>query len=71
MTILITIIFGILRFILPVSGEINKKDIFKDMAHIWVGILFGLAYGGQTSWWVPIGLTALEVVAFIVRKKKK
>lgn len=38
-----TIAFGIARFIVPVTGAINKADIFKDMAHIFVGGLFGAA----------------------------
>lgn len=103
--IAVTIVFGILRFVVPVTGAINNADVFKDLAHIWVGILIGIAavVGGlrgtvrqserdfpsgsvaQTrsvasqvseianSTWLffalPILLTFLEVVAFIVRHK--
>lgn len=35
--------FGIARFIVPVEGKISHEDIFKDLAHIFVGILFGVA----------------------------
>jgi len=38
-----TISFVILRFIVPISGVINKADIFKDVAHCFVGGLFGAA----------------------------
>lgn len=81
----ITAVFGILRFTLPVEGRINKKDIYKDLAHIWIGLLFGMAlattdvvqyvdgsWGLDSNWWIwamAIGITVLEVVAFVVRKK--
>ncbi len=66
------LVIGFLRFTLPVEGKVNKKDIFKDLAHIWVGFLIGMGVGTQS--WCPYGcmaatITALEVVAFIVRKK--
>ena len=67
----ITIVFGVLRFTLPVTGEINKKDIFKDLAHVFVGTIIGLAIGAQ-SWdygTLAILITVLEIVAFITRKK--
>lgn len=38
-----TLAFGVLRFIVPVSGAVNPDDVFKDLAHVWVGILFGIA----------------------------
>lgn len=38
----VTAAFAILRFVLPVSGSVNHADIFKDLAHVWVGILFGV-----------------------------
>lgn len=69
--VFVTLVFGLLRFTLPVEGKINKKDIFKNLAHLWVGGLFGAAIALQTTWelWVlAIGLTVLEVVAFLVRK---
>ncbi len=39
----VSLVFAIARFIVPVEGTINHADIFKDMAHIWVGVLFGVA----------------------------
>ena len=68
--LLITIGFGIARFIVPVEGKINKRDIFKDMAHLFVGFVFGYAANGSDwePWALAVGLTVLEVVAFLVRK---
>ncbi len=100
-----TIAFGVARFIVPVTGAINKADIFKDMAHIFVGGLFGAAILASVVghwlyilkwdvsclvaisiqevvdnlsdkvnrishylWTLAIGLTILEVVAFILLK---
>lgn len=65
-------IFGILRFTLPVEGRIEHADIFKDLAHVFVGGLFGAAIAKNNDrclWIVAVGLTVLEVVAFIVRKQ--
>lgn len=42
--LIVTIVFATARFIVPVTGKINKSDIFKDMAHIWIGILIGIAW---------------------------
>lgn len=74
--ILIAIAFAVSRFFVPVSGRINRGDIYKDFAHIFVGVLIGIplgiAYGGD---WRPYALTAValtivEVIAFKVRKQK-
>lgn len=62
---------GVLRFIVPVTGGINHDDIFKDLAHIFVGILIGMACGVKKIspfGWMALGMTILEVVAFILRK---
>lgn len=61
---------GIARFIVPVAGSINKADIFKDMAHVVVGFMFGYAATKKRwqLWAIAIGLTVLEVVAFVIRK---
>lgn len=70
--VFVTACFGIARFIVPVEGKIVKKDFFKDFAHLWVGGLFGAAINAQTDpvlWSLAVGLTVLEVVAFVVRKK--
>ncbi len=87
------------------TGEINHSDIFKDLAHVFVGGLFGAAIRATIEartlfglkwdctcnakpflcadikkasdeadfacvylWTLAIGLTLLEVVAFLVRK---
>ena len=94
-----TIAFGILRFIVPVTGAINKADIFKDIAHCFVGGLIGaailatalrkfinenwqlytlpagvLAVQDKVNkycfvlWVLALGLTTLEVVAFLLLK---
>lgn len=66
---LVTVLFGVLRFVVPVEGKINKQDIFKDLAHIWVGLLIGVAFFKPEVWFLAGGITALEVVAFFVRRK--
>lgn len=95
----LTVVFGVARFVVPVAGAINKADIFKDMAHIFVGGLFGAAIlatvlkkyissywslyalpeavvglQGKVNklclylWTLALGLSILEVVAFIILK---
>ncbi len=83
--LLVSVVFGVLRFVVPVSGKIEQRDVYKDLAHIWVGLLFGVAIAFSLVepvirefyvdsvhryWLLPIALTVLEVVAFIVRRKK-
>lgn len=67
----VTLMFSILRFVVPVSGKVNRADIFKDLAHIWVGVLLGaaIATGNLVDWVLPTLITVVEVVAFIARKK--
>lgn len=93
--IAVTVGFGVARFIVPVEGAIAKEDIFKDLAHLYVGGLFGAAILAtkraylvlrarkfkffeavataaayeRTLWFLAVGLTILEVVAFFVRKQ--
>jgi hypothetical protein len=65
-------VFGVLRFVLPVEGRIEQADIFKDLAHVFVGFAFGYAGYARNRkelWSIAIGLTILEVVAFVVRKQ--
>ena len=66
------IVFGVLRFVLPVKGEIVKGDIYKDLAHVFVGVLIGYALFSEdgSGWLMPVGMTILEIVAFVVRKKR-
>lgn len=67
----VAIVFGVLRFVLPVEGKINKADIYKDLAHLFVGGVFGAGLGtGEAGYfWIAGVLSVLEVVAFNVRKK--
>lgn len=67
--LLVSVIFVALRFILPFESKVVKKDIFKDMAHIWVGVLIGMAFYDSSYWFVAIGITAFEVIAFFYHKK--
>lgn len=62
--IILTILFGLLRFILPSSGQINQEDIFKDLAHIYVGVLFGLGYQEKFYRYLAYFITILEIIAF-------
>jgi hypothetical protein len=55
---------------MPING-LNPKDTFKDLAHVFVGGVFGAAFAHWNvwEWWaIAIGLTVLEVVAAIVRR---
>ena len=94
-----TLAFGVARFIVPVTGAVEKADIFKDCAHVFVGGLFGAAivltalrkimnelwplYTLPPSvvevlsrvnknclilWFLAVGLTTLEVIAFFIRQ---
>lgn len=93
--LIIAAVFGILRFVVPVEGVIAKEDVFKDLAHCYVGGLFGAAilatkrtFSGMETrdyrivfaiveavmaewvlWSLAVGLTVLEIVAFVVRKQ--
>lgn len=72
-TLIVSVAVGGLRFVLPVSGGVNKADIYKDMAHLWVGGLIGAAIGFGSWWpfgWMAVGLTVLEVAAFVIRRRK-
>lgn len=76
--------FGIARLTMPVVSEVHREDIFKDMAHLFVGGLFGAAVfatglrrrfnvstvstAKKRFWYLAIGMTVLEVVAFIIHK---
>lgn len=62
--LMVSLSFGVLR----IGGM--RDDIFKDMAHIWVGFLIGFAFGsypenpdrGRVLFFVAGWLTAVEVV---------
>jgi len=59
--------FGFLRFILPSTGQIHNDDIFKDMAHVFVGGLLGVGFTNKYYRFLGISLTLLEVVAFLTK----
>ena len=61
-----TAAFAALRLLLPSHG-LSPQDTFKDLAHVYVGGLFGAAIGTRRKslWAMALGLTAVEVVAAI------
>lgn len=74
--LLVSIMFGAQRLAMPVVSQVHKEDLFKDFAHLLVGLLFGL---GLASWskaprylrkyfWLGIVLTLLELYAFEANK---
>lgn len=75
---LIALAFGVARFVVPVEGTIVRQDIFKDLAHVFVGFAFGWAFYtpeqfrlwgfGGVNWIIPAILTLVEVIAFVVRQ---
>ncbi len=67
--LIVSVAIAISRFVVPVSGELHTEDIYKDLTHIWVGILIGVSLMRPTYWWLPAGLTVVEVVAFILRSR--
>ena len=64
------VMLGALRLALPSNG-INPSDVFKDLAHLFVGGLFGAAINAKTDWrlWIAaVGMVALEIVAFVTKQ---
>lgn len=63
------LMFAILRFTLPVHG-LNFAATFKDLAHLFVGGVFGAAIATRRKdlWAMAGALTAAEVVAFFARR---
>lgn len=47
---LLCIVFGAYRLYLPVVSEIHHEDIFKDMAHLLVGGVFGMSLAFSMVW---------------------
>lgn len=40
-------------FMFPGTGELQRDDIFKDIAHLWVGGLFGAwIFGEVAAYWI-------------------
>lgn len=80
-TTFIFVLFSVLRFVLPSTGEIHQADIPKDIAHIFVGWLLcgsvlcsgpdsrGIkVLGVHVSWWriELVTITILECIAFYI-----
>ncbi len=78
--LLVSIYLGALRLLTPVVSQVHKEDIFKDLAHLWVGGMLFLGAGVHILWkqkriigrrplaadcfWIGVLLTVLEFVAF-------
>ncbi len=60
--LVLTTIIAIIR----IAGITN--NVFKDIAHIWVGILFGLAIGTKDGFysWLAIMLSLVELICFLI-----
>lgn len=71
--VIISILFGLTRFIVP-AGELTIPLTFQAFAHIWVGLLIGLALGVTALNWlnprVPSillgALCVVELIAFFL-----
>lgn len=67
--------FAISRFFVPVHG-LSREDVYKDMAHVFIGILLGVYVRGRKDLeghsdycgWLATGLIVVEVVAAIIRR---
>ena len=64
--ILSTYVLCVLRFALP-THNLNPQDIFKDIAHVYVGILIGLASKHKSIWFLVAILIIVEVIAVIIK----
>lgn len=67
--VLVVLGFAVARIALPSHG-LHPEDTFKDLAHLFVGGLFGAAIvigwtNGQVYWWTAIGLTGVETLVAI------
>lgn len=47
--LLLSLAFAVGRVVLPAPG-LDGGDVFKDLAHLWVGGLIGLWAGGRWVW---------------------
>jgi hypothetical protein len=71
-TIIIAVLLAIIRpFITP--GKPTSVDIYKDLAHFFVGGLFvaAILQGHAWQWWVFGLLTAWEVIVAVGSRIKK
>lgn len=66
---LVTVGISIARFFLPSNG-FQKEDIFKDIAHLYVGGMYGawMATGERHYRNLALVLTAVETIAFFAGK---
>lgn len=59
--IAVCVAFAVLRLTLPVRG-LDARDVFKDLAHVWVGFLIGARR------WKAAGILSLvELLAAVLR----
>lgn len=65
---IITIAFVVARFIMPFESVVHHDDIFKDMAHLWVGFLLGTGIYKRPYLYLGIAATVAEVIAFFFHK---
>lgn len=69
--IITTIGFATTRVFTPAQGlDLTGPTIFKDIAHVFVGGLFGAAIYAKRDWllWsLAVGLTAVEVAAAVLK----
>lgn len=66
----ITATASVLVAALRVGGE--RGEFFQGVAHVWVGGLFGHAWGGRSRYslaWA-LALTAVEIACFVTARLK-
>ncbi len=70
--LLIAIAFSVVRFVIALNFMDEPRG-YRDMAHIYVGGLFGAAFVANkedAQWYYGLAwfMTAVEIAAFIVHK---
>ena len=60
----ISIAFAALRFILPFTGDLNRRHVFRDVLHLQIGLVFGFALAHQSMPMFWIALCLLIVVQY-------
>ena len=50
LTLIIAIGFGVARLIMPVVSQVHREDIFKDLAHLFTGALYGAGFVSFYLW---------------------
>lgn len=61
----ISIAFAALRFILPFTGDLNRRHVFRDVLHLQIGLVFGFALAHQS---MPMFWTALCLLIVVQYK---